>query len=206
MARWISLHCNFVTQRISFLVSRITTGNIVTCTKKYQKKVKLCNHIDRWRKNNSRFYCLHFLMELVLGPWWIMIKTLHAIKCTWAKSHKTLVFLLLWNNFVRKCNIYNTLGNIKRCYTWCNGVIKGIKRRFQKPVQKKRPITTEDFEKLLVSATDKGNFKNLKHYKMMHITKLIHHSNRLTNNVISTNGRFMWAGTLRCRSWLWVGR
>ena len=41
-------------------------------------------------------------------------------------------------------------------------VIKGIKRRFQRPVQKKRPIATKDFEKLLISATDKGNYKNVK--------------------------------------------
>ena len=43
-----------------------------------------------------------------------------------------------------------------------DSVIKGIKRRFKKPVQKKRPLVPKDFEKLLVAITEGGNMAVIK--------------------------------------------
>ena len=40
--------------------------------------------------------------------------------------------------------------------------IKGIKRRFQKPVVKKTPLKSEDFFNILSVSTDKGDFTNVK--------------------------------------------
>ena len=41
-------------------------------------------------------------------------------------------------------------------------VLKGIKRRFQKPVSKKKPLESEDFSRLLTFITKNGNFNDLK--------------------------------------------
>ena len=41
-------------------------------------------------------------------------------------------------------------------------VVKGIKRRFKKPVQKKKPLATGDFSKLLGEVTHNGNLHDLK--------------------------------------------
>ena len=43
-----------------------------------------------------------------------------------------------------------------------DSVIKGIKRRFKKPVQKKRPLVPKDFEKLLVAITEGGKMDSIK--------------------------------------------
>lgn len=41
-------------------------------------------------------------------------------------------------------------------------VVKGIKRRFQKPVQKKKPLAADDFSKLLVEVTSNGDLHGSK--------------------------------------------
>jgi len=41
------------------------------------------------------------------------------------------------------------------------GVAKGIKRRFQKPCVKKKPLDPKDFEKLLVFVTKEGDLVNI---------------------------------------------
>ena len=41
------------------------------------------------------------------------------------------------------------------------GVIKGIRRRFQLPCQKKKPLNPKDFDILLTCITEKGNLDSL---------------------------------------------
>ena len=41
------------------------------------------------------------------------------------------------------------------------GVIKGIRRRFQLPCQKKKPLNPKDFDILLTCITDNGNLDSL---------------------------------------------
>ena len=43
-----------------------------------------------------------------------------------------------------------------------SSVLKGIKRRFQKPVSKKKPLESEDFSRLLAFITKNGDFNNLR--------------------------------------------
>ena len=43
-----------------------------------------------------------------------------------------------------------------------DSVIKGIKRRFKKPVQKKRPLVPTDFQKLLIEITEGGDMDGIK--------------------------------------------
>ena len=43
-----------------------------------------------------------------------------------------------------------------------DSVIKGIKRRFKKPVQKKRPLVPKDFQKLLMAITEGGKMDGIK--------------------------------------------
>ena len=43
-----------------------------------------------------------------------------------------------------------------------SAVLKGIKRRFQKPVCKKKPLESEDFSRLLAFVTKNGDFNNLR--------------------------------------------